>query len=180
MAPVSLRGRNWNTSEDGFNRLEEDVIRQPQFSHVVILFGNNDCWMEAPNKPKVSIENLKLNLAKMVKSIKNNMQTPILCNLQPIDSDRFFKTRPDFLEYKTVHGYDPVNSQKQYNRAIESFAHEEGIDWIDIRKKLEVQGDNVIANDGLHPNDSGHKIIANTILDHLKQIDASIIQSQIE
>jgi lysophospholipase L1-like esterase len=170
--PVSLKARNWNTSADGLKRLDNDVIAQAELSHVLILFGNNDCWITKEGKAKVSIEEFRQNLACIVERIKVNNQVPIICNLQPIDSERLFKVRPDLLDYRSKLKYDPSHWQAQYSQMVESVATELNSDWINIRATLKIQLDLVVAADGLHPTDQGHKIIADMILQYLKKIDS--------
>ncbi len=174
--PVSLKARNWNTSEDGLKRIDNDVIAQAGLSHVIILFGNNDCWVTEQEKAKVPIEEFKQNLIQIAKRIKANNQVPVLANLQPIDSGQLFKVKPDLLDYRSKIKYDPAAWQAQYSQMVESVATELGSDWVDIRTALKAQSDLVIAADGLHPNDQGHKIIADEILKYFKRIDAKNVR----
>lgn len=172
--PVLLRGRNWNTSQDGLERLEADVLKQRDFSHVLILFGNNDCWLVGPNRPKIPLGRFRANLISMIEQIERNNQVPILCNLQPIDFDRFAATFPELLEYKKNMEGDPSILQKQYSGAIEDWALEFNWNCVDIRSELEKHVGKVIAPDGIHPNDFGHKIIADRVFTFLKKIDFSL------
>lgn len=174
--PVSLKARNWNTSEDGLKRIDNDVISQPELSHVIILFGNNDCWVTEQGAPKVPIEDFKKNLIEIARRIRTNNQVPIILNLQPIDADRLFKIRPDFLNYRDKVESDPAAWQAEYNQMVESVATELKNDFIDIRAALKLRADLVVAADGLHPNDQGHKIIAGEILRYFKRIDAETVR----
>ncbi len=169
--PISLRARNWNTSEDGLRRLENDVIMQHEFSHVLILFGNNDCWFSPKGHPQITLEQMKKNLMEMGLRINDNNQTPIFCNLQPIDSVRLFKARPDLKQCQESGYPNSVLLQEQYNDEIENVATEMKFKWIDIRTDLEKKMDKVMAPDGLHPNNEGHRIIAHNILEFLKTLD---------
>ena len=172
--PVSLRARNWNTSRDGLGRLEEDVIMQPQFSHVLVLFGNNDSWLSGPGQSKVPLEEFRKNLLEIVSRIKNNKQFPLLCNLQLINQEVFMRKFPELDEYRKVMKLTANQIHQQYNDAIERIANELGFGFIDIRSKLNSSSEECIADDGIHPNDAGHKIMAEVILQYLQQIDITL------
>lgn len=173
--PVSLKARNWNTSWDGLDRLEADVLKQSAFSHVVILFGNNDCWLQAPDQPKIPLEFFSENIIKMAKRIKNNGQTPILCTLQPIDVPRFTMQFQELLEFQKKSQKNILQFQQMYSAKIQQLAIAGEILFIDIRSPLEKCPEDTIAIDGIHPNDRGHRLIAQTFLKNFKQWDNSLM-----
>ena len=171
--PVSLKGRNWDTSADGLIRLEIDVLSQTNLSHVLILFGNNDSWFTAPNKPAVSVMEIKNNLKQLINKIMANQQIPILCNLQPLNAIRTLTLNPNIADYYQRHR-SPDDVQMEYSRAIDVLSNEVNCFKIDIRSALDEKGQSVMAEDGLHPNDEGHKIIAATVLNFLKTIEPDL------
>jgi len=164
--PVSLKGRNWNTSLDGLARLETDVLKQKNMSHVIILFGNNDCWPDDKGEPTIAVEQLKTNLRIMVSSIQANQQTPVICNLQLIDQKKI-EAYPSNKLGHNLSLYSSVEIHEAYSKAIEKVAAEVAVEFIDIRSPLAECGREVIAIDGLHPNDLGHQIVAQSILNFL-------------
>ncbi len=167
--PVSLRARNWNTSQDGVARLESEVLTQKNHSHVIILFGNNDCWLTDAGQSKVDLKQTIANLQWMANCILKNFQTPIFCNLQPINIDKLFKRYPHLCTESNKHHLSKI--QATYNDEIEKTIANMKLDLVDIRSKLEDEINEVLADDGLHPNDRGHKIIADAIIARLIQID---------
>lgn len=168
--PVSIKGINRHTSQDGLMRLMQDVIEQKHLSHVVILFGNNDCRLTESGQSVISSAHFLANLQEMANRIRQNEQTPLFCNLQPIDSRKLFKFAPEFEK----HGVDPESLQKKYSVLVEEFARRSGHGIIDIRTLLESRKAEVIAEDGLHPNDFGHELIAKQILQTLQMVDPSL------
>ena len=68
--PVLIKGRNRDTTRDGLERLQTNVLDQESYSHVIVLFGNNDCRLVEQNKPSISLEEYKSNLHKMIQHIK--------------------------------------------------------------------------------------------------------------
>jgi lysophospholipase L1-like esterase len=166
--PVSLKGINRNTTQDGLMRLQQDVIDQKHLSHVVILFGNNDCRLTDAGQSFISEDRFLANLEEMERRIKQNQQMPLFCNLQPIDAQKLYEFAPDYKKQMA----DPENLQAKYNSLVEAFTKRSGNLLIDIRTPLNSQKAKVMANDGLHPNDLGHEIIAHQILKSLKQLDS--------
>ncbi len=175
--PVSLRARNWNTSRDGLERLEEDVIMQPQYSHVLIFFGNNDGWLIGAGQPKVPIEEFRKNLSEIIFRIKNNNQSPLLCNLQLIDQLTFISKFPELNEYRKCINLTAEQIHLQYSDTVEGVARKCGVDVIDIRSGLKQFPEKCIAEDGIHPNDRGHKIIADVILQYIQKLDGTLAMS---
>ena len=171
---MSLRGRNWDTSEEGLKRIDSDIVQQKQFSHVIILFGNNDCWLQEPDKSKIPLPRFRENILKIAQTVAANQQTPILCNLQLINFKRFAEKFPELLNFKKVMNLDAGQIQEQYSCEIEVAARNTGISCVDIRGPLKKSSEDVVASDGIHPNDLGHKIIASAILAHLNLLDASL------
>jgi lysophospholipase L1-like esterase len=162
--PVSLRARNWNTSIDALNRLEGDVLRQSKFAYVVVLFGNNDCWLVGRKCHKVSLDQFCENMITIADRIKANGQVPLLCNLQPIDQNALIKTHSDTSQYWKEGDDSPEEIQQKYSAAIEDMSVRRQLQLVNIRRSLKNCTENVVASDGLHPNDKGHSVIANEIL----------------
>ncbi len=166
--PVSLRSCNRDTSREGLSRVERDVIENDPYSHVLILFGNNDCWIRDNNQPEVSFEEFRGNMETMVGRIRQSGRVTILLNLQPLDNVKFLNSFPEYKEKQKTLFISPLEWQKKYSDGVEQIASKLGVDLIDIRSPLQVKLTDAIGMDGLHPNDFGHELIANTILAYLR------------
>jgi len=173
--PVALRARNRETSRDGLTRLSRDVLMGPECYHVIVLFGNNDSWLRDDDRPEVSLAEFEQNLNTMISQIRHNGQAPILLNLQPLDRDKFLKRFPIYRDKMKLLGSDPVTWQKQYSELVQNLAAKGRVDFIDIRTPMEKEITSCIGDDGLHPNDLGHKLIAEVVLGYLKSVDSSIV-----
>ena len=46
---------------------------------------------------------------------------------------------------------------------------------VDIRSELERQVNSAIGDDGVHPNDYGHQIIASRVIQELKTLDPTLV-----
>ncbi|HOW59310.1 MAG TPA: SGNH/GDSL hydrolase family protein [Candidatus Omnitrophota bacterium] len=172
--PVSLKGINRNTSQDGLIRLQQDVLDQKNLSHVIILFGNNDCRFVDSNRFSVSQDHFIENLKEMAASIKRNHQIPMFCNLQPIDFPMLFQFMPEVQKIYSENKINPEELQGTYSDLIENFAKKSAEILIDIRTPLKCKKNEILAKDGLHPNDYGHEIIAQKIFAELKKYDSTI------
>lgn len=171
--PVSIRSRNRETSTLGLRRIGPDVLQQSQYSHVLVLFGNNDCWLDSSMTPAVSTDQFAVNLKHILSTIHHNRQWPLVCNLQPIDNEKFFWAFPEYQRLRVMK-LDPYVWQKKYSDQVEVVSRELGVRIVDIRSALEKEAGVATANDGLHPNDRGHEIIATTILDTLRTLDSTL------
>lgn len=178
--PVSIRSRNRDTSEFGLKRISEDVLAQQKHSHVLVLFGNNDCWVTEQLRPAISIKNFEKNLIEISRLIQRNSKQPLLCNLQPIENTNFFESFPEYQRYRDSIGLDPYKWQAKYSQRIERVSEILSLPLIDIRTPLLNSIGVAIANDGLHPNDLGHSIIAKKILEVLGGISKQPNSSRFE
>ena len=175
---VSLKGKNRDTSLMALQRVEQDVLSQKYCSHVLIMFGNNDGWPDKKNQPLVSPAEFEANIKAIVRKVSENEQTPILLNLQPLDSENFFASFPEYLKKKDHVSLGPVEWQKQYSDRLLKIAQDLEVGFIDIRSVLERNIDGMIGSDGLHPTDLGHKSIASTIITYLSNVDPSIMAGE--
>ncbi len=161
--PVLIKGRNRDSTREGLERLESDAVKRNGFSHVIVLFGNNDCRFIGVNQALVDFTEYRSNLCTMINRIKSAGKIPLISNLQPIDSEAFYKVHPETKKFVAI-DETPYGWQKRYSDICEEVAGDKKAPLIDIRVKLEARKDEILASDGLHPNDLGHRIIADAIL----------------
>jgi lysophospholipase L1-like esterase len=166
---ILIRAKAGETSKDAIVRIKKDISGMKDFDIVVILFGNNDCKLNSQKAPLVSLENFELNLSIITNQIREEGMLPMLCNLQPIDSAIFFKTygKENFKGFP----FSPYEWQARYSNMCHSAAKHNSVSLIDIRSQLEKYGKDVIAQDGLHPNDKGHNIIKEALAESIKNAD---------
>ena len=171
--PVSLRGRNWNTSQDGLDRLKDDVLSQKQYSHSLILFGNNDSRLIAPAQHQIPRDQFHANMQTIAQKIRDNGQCPMLCNLQLLDESLFSTTFPEACKYCESMGVSISELHQLYSDEIKKVADESETALVDIRSSLKSSKENTVALDGMHPNDLGHRIIAATVVAFLSRTSAA-------
>jgi lysophospholipase L1-like esterase len=177
-------GRFGNTITRGIDRIETDVLKyNPDI--VLIEFGGNDCdfnWDEIaknPNaeySPKTDFNIFQKSLNYLVDFLKNHNVIPVLMSLPPIDAERYFNTVSHKNEENAANILKWLGSKnkiywwhERYNSAILSASQTCEAPLIDVRSAFLQYPDytQFICEDGIHPNEMGHKIIANGIINYI-------------
>ena len=167
--PIYIKSRSNDTTREALHRLDRDIIGKTNSLYVLVLFGNNDCRLIDIDKPIVQPQEFKANMEMIINKIKSDAKVPIICNLQPIDSKKFYLTLPEMKKF--MHKIkSPYEWQKQYSDLCEEVANICNIAIADIRLALEHSSKPILAEDGLHPNDEGHAVIAQVFLNTLNQV----------
>lgn len=174
-----------NTIIRGFNRLRKDL---PKYSPdiAVIEYGGNDCdfnWHEvavAPDNehlPNTDFQGFQNQLREIINFLKNNSITSVVMTLPPLNAERYLKWISDnnpLIENNILKWLGSVTKlywwQERYSSAIRKVAEECNIKCIDIREAFLQYADytKFLCLDGIHPNEAGHKIIAEKIFDFVK------------
>ena len=153
---------------------------------VVIEFGGNDCdynWEEiaanpgGKHLPKTELETFRTGLVQLIDSLQRQAIVPVLLTLPPIDADRYFlwisKNNP-VKQHNILEWLGSVTKiywwQERYNSMIINIAEETRTRFIDIRGAFLQNPDytQYICKDGIHPNEAGHRIIADRILGYIR------------
>lgn len=154
--------------------------KTPKCDIAVIEFGGNDCdynWEEISQDPreghlpKTSIAQFYKSYENMVTALRNKAITPILMNLPPISSSKYFSwiskgNNPgnilDFLG-KVEHIYE---HHKSYSQAICQIAKDFCCPLVNVREFFMEYGrpDSLLCLDGIHPNQKGQEIMAEAFI----------------
>lgn len=167
------------------NIMLERRLQKKSFDIVVLEYGGNDCdfnWNEIserpydkhiPNTPlKVFIEIYK----NMINSLKEKYIEPIITTLPPLEPQNFFDWFcKDLNKDNILKWLGTVNTiyrfQEQYSRAIEYIARETNTLLVDIRgaflKYFRI--DELLCEDGTHPNSNGQHVITDAFLSYSKE-----------
>lgn len=167
------------TIKKGVEIVEKHGIDLPKYDYVALEFGGNDCnfkWDEiaaAPqNKhlPQTPLEEFKNLYRTLIDHIQSFGGRPLLMNLPPLDSSRFFNWVSAGLNSQNIlqwlGGVDTIFKwQENYNKAVCELALEKDIPLIDIRSVFLGQDDysKLLCEDGMHPNKLGHQMISEAI-----------------
>ncbi len=171
-----------STILNGEETLNKNIDKIRECKCTFLEFGGNDCnfnWSEvsenpeANHLPKVPVEDFKKEYKKIIKTIKKEGSKPILLSLPPLSVERFFEWISSGLSKKRILKFLKEKEyiyrwHELYNATIFDLGREECVDVIDIRKVF-LEHKNIeefLCIDGMHPNEKGHKLINEALLDY--------------
>jgi len=140
------RGIGGQTTPQMLVRFREDVVNlQPKV--VIILAGINDI---AENTGPSKIENVAGNIFSMCELAQAHGCKPILCSVLPASG---FPWHP---------GIDPVQPISKLNAMLKAYASANNLAYVDYYSAVVAEHKGMkkeLANDGVHPNLAGYKIM---------------------
>lgn len=167
--------------------VERNVPEIKSSDYVVLEFGGNDSdynWKKiaddpdaehSPNTPlSVFVETYK----KVIGEIKKLGKIPVILNLPPVDARKYFRWVSNGVNGDNIMkwlGGDEIyiyRWHEMYNAAICDLSNSMNIPMIDIRSAFLVKRDysDYLCEDGIHPNERGHKLIKDTLVDAIKAV----------
>ena len=167
-------------------------IRDVESCDVTVLeYGGNDSdhdWKEISENPlgdhlpKTPINEFIKNYRDIIKELNNMGKSIIMLNLPPIDEHKYFNwfskglNRENILKW--LGGTDEYiyRFHEIYNVQVCNIAAEHNIPLIDIRSAfLEKRNySDYLCNDGIHPNEKGHELIARVIMSAIPGLENTI------
>ncbi|NLL67463.1 MAG: SGNH/GDSL hydrolase family protein [Clostridiaceae bacterium] len=164
------------------NALEKGIDAEA----AIIEFGGNDCdfkWAEVAEQPdKEHTPNTPLSVFKeciteMVNALRRKGIKPILVNLPPIHSGKYFKWISRGLDAGAILRWlgDKeliYRHHESYSLAVVSLAQSLSCNFIDVRLPFLLKRDycDYLCEDGIHPNERGHELINQTFEDYAKSL----------
>lgn len=178
-------GSTISVGEKSFERNIE-ILNNPNVEFVVLEFGGNDCdfnWKEISSNPNIEhYPNIEINefvkiYTEIIQIIKNKNKKPVLLSLPPIDAQRYIDrvskglNKENILKWMKHNPYFLTNWHERYNIEVFKLAINNNISIIDITSKfLEQKNYSLfLCEDGIHPNEEGHKLIAESIYEHIEK-----------
>lgn len=158
-------------------RFERDVLAHKP-TVVIIQFGINDAavdvWKDPPHtEPRVSLATYAQNLQYFVQTLKQLGIRPILMTPNPIRWTPKLKSmygKPPY-EAQTADGFNVL--LKDYVASVRQLAKTQQVTLVDVYRQYEEfdRADNQSMDDllldGMHPNDKGHRLVADQLLKEL-------------
>lgn len=174
-APVRVinAGVGGNHTIQARARFKRDVLDQSP-DIVIIQFGINDAavdvWRKPPaTSPRVPLAAYGENLRFFVEQVREAGAEPILMTPNPMGwTDQLRRLygkapyRPDDPE-----GLNVILTQ--YAAMVRSVAKEEKVPLVDVFKEMEGRMDALLL-DGMHPNDKGHRFVADLLMARLARV----------
>jgi acyl-CoA thioesterase I len=181
---VSNVSRFGNTIVRGTGKLDREIAKDMP-DVVLIEYGGNDCdfaWNEiaahpeSEHEPQTELSLFEDTLAATVAALNVENIVPVLMTLPPLNADSYLKwvSKQDAAAESNILKWLGSATkiywwQERYSSAIARVAERTKTRCIDIRGAFLRSPDvmSLICRDGIHPNESGHALIARTILDYV-------------
>ena len=169
------------TVQAGLKRLGRYAEDLENCDLVMLEFGGNDCdhnWQAIsddptgehhPNLEPSEFESLYETMVTKLKALGKNV---VMLNLPPIDAEKYFawisrdRSAKNILNWLGGDEHYIYTWHEMYNKALSSVAKRQSVPLLDIRSAFLDRRDyaDLICEDGIHPNEEGHKLIADTLL----------------
>lgn len=165
----------------GKKLLEKSLEKGMVCDAVVMEYGGNDCdfnWKdvaenpEKEHQPNTPLEIFIKTYHEIIETLKNKGIQPILTTLPPIDPQRFFDWFCNGLNKENVLKFlGSINTiyrhQETYSRAVEKIARDTNCLLVDLRGAFlgKKRVENLLCEDGIHPNTEGQKVITEAFLE---------------
>lgn len=167
-------GIGGNTTEDARGRFAKDVLdRHPDV--VVIQFGINDSaidvWQTPPaTHPRVTIDRYTSNLEYFVVTLQKQECKVILMTPNPIRWTPSLKKKYGKPPYRpnAPDGFNVI--LQTYAEGVREVAQKNKVLLVDVYAAFQAYGKgkshsfDELLLDGMHPNDKGHRLVANLLL----------------
>jgi lysophospholipase L1-like esterase len=163
------------TIDEGFEIMKATLKDCDKDTYVVLEYGGNDCnynWAEVSNNPDGDFlpntpeDKFIKTYTEMIDYAKEKGATVTVCNLVPIDSEKFMNWVTRGLEYNNVLRWmGDINRiarwQEYYSRLSEKVAALTKCPILDLRSKFlsHCSMEKMIGIDGMHPSFEGHSLI---------------------
>jgi lysophospholipase L1-like esterase len=159
---------NLGISNDGSAKLlkrigaECEARRNQKGLAIIISVGSNSAAI-LNGQPVASIEQYKDEMEKIVSTAKRYTDKIMLVGLPAVDEP---KTTP--VSWIDMHFKN--DRIAEFEAAAGQLAGEQGIPFVPIHSAMLAEGTNLIAGDGLHPNDYGHQLISKLVQPELGKL----------
>lgn len=181
------------TTQSALQILKSRLQKGPRPALVLLELGGNDCdyhWddiaktPEAEHMPFTPLEQYGENLREMVECVKAAGSQPIVCNLPPIDADRYFRFFTGNNADKGAQILKWLGEvgriywwHERYNAMAEYIAQLTRTPLIMLRRALLSAYDyrRFVSPDGIHPNAEGHARMAELVLEDVRRFAPSLL-----
>lgn len=170
------------------SRYSKDISES---QYTFIEYGGNDCdfdWSkiaETPSgeySPKTKLEDFRNRFIGLINRVRELGSIPVILSLPPILSEKYytyFSSRMSEEQKENVirwlGGDVGINSRwhETYNRTLFLIAAQTRTGIIDVTSPFDTyRGDlkTLFCTDGIHPNENGYRLIADTIINQLSLV----------
>lgn len=182
--PFNIKNKSkfGRTIDKGYKEIKRMIEKKINCDVAILEYGGNDCdhnWMEIANSPNekhnpnTALQTFENTYFEIIRELKMNNIEPVIMSLPPIDSKRYLNwiasngaDKDKILQWlgdeQTISHY-----QEMYSLSATKIALETDCLFIDVRSEFLKHLDyrNLMCEDGIHPNEKGHELIANIFAD---------------
>lgn len=162
---VYCLGVSGDNTEDLLARFDTEVkarIDEEEKILILIEIGINDSqFVLAENKHRVSPEEYKENLLKLIEKSKQYKAALIFVGLTPVND-----TKVDPTPWTPGKSYR-LEFVEKYEKILKEVSQEQNIPFIEIMGKFKEKDYKNHLTDGLHPNTEGHQVMYETAKEYL-------------
>lgn len=179
-----------STTSQGLKHISRHEKEVEDAEYILFEYGGNDCdhnWKEvseAPNQthhPKNPLNVFVKQYQDLIEKIRNVNGKPVILSLPLIDPDKFFEfistglNRDNILEWLGGRTMRIYQWHEMYNVEIFKMARRLNVPVIDVTTPfLQVKNyTDYLCDDGIHPNEKGHALIAEAIAQNVGGVFAS-------
>lgn len=177
------------TIDRGWALLSRALAKQKPCDVLFLEYGGNDCnhdWRavsDAPtgeHRPVTALDTFRTTLRGMVDGVRKLGIMPVLVSLPPIHAQRFLDhvvaTTEGTSADRIVSWLGDVEMiyrfQELYSSAVTKIAYEMRCPYVDLRSAFLDKHNYaaLLCADGIHPNEAGHSLIAETLTSAAEQL----------
>lgn len=163
------------TIEEGFEIMKATLKDCDKDTVVILEYGGNDCnynWSAVSDNPDGAFlpntpeDKFTETYTKMINYARSKGATVAVCNLVPIDSQKFMNWVTKGLDYNNILRWmGDINRiarwQEYYSRLSEKVASLTKCPILDLRSRFlaHCSMEKMIGMDGMHPSFEGHSLI---------------------
>ena len=183
---IANYGRFGSTVTVGEKILDRHLEQICRSDYTLLEYGGNDCdynWKEiglnpyGKHTPNTDLRTFSLVYKSLIDKVRNLGSRPVLFSLIPLVSDRYFahvtremdrEGRQNVLEWLGGDTEGINNWHEIYNLQIFKLGIALDVPVIDITTVFLSKRSfgNYMCGDGIHPNEYGHRLIADTVCEH--------------
>ena len=171
-----------------FNRFCDELKTT---NYVLMIFGGNDCNFDwdavsadptLSHKPACPVEEFKQKYIDLIHQVQAQGESPVLLSLPPIAANKFYnficqnRNKENILKYLGGNINNINNWHEMYNLAVFRVGAMLGVPVLDITSPFFAlkNYETYFCEDGMHPNEKGHKLIAEALQNRLENAFVSI------
>lgn len=183
------------TITTGKRIIERNVDRIKNLKYTVLEFGGNDCdfdwaavsqYPDRHHSPKTELEKFESCYAEIIDYVASAGSRPVLLSLPPLDAHRYFSWISKDRNAKSIlHWLGDVEHiyrwHEVYSLTVARLAAIKRVPLLDIRSTfLKVRNYfSLLCDDGIHPNEEGHRLIFSVIKEYIGKANLSPMSAMI-